>query len=102
MYISHNTGEIISDTRAFQERAAFRTLTWKGTSWVDPDFGSDVVPFLISTNLRRADLTQAQNLIEQELAKDTSLYQVGEVRLEADITNGVIQVLLDGNPLAVI
>ena len=95
MYISHNTGEIIPDELAFRERAAFRTLTWKGTSWVAPDFGSDVVPFLFQSNLRRSDLQQARTLIEQELAKDSDLYQVTEVALAADQTNGTIQVFLD-------
>ena len=101
-YISHYNGEVISDSQAFQERAAFRTLTWKGTSWVEPDFGSDVVPFLITTNLQRDDLLQARNLIQAELAKDDTLYRVEQIRLEANLSNGTIQVFLDEVPLPVI
>ena len=101
-YISHYTGEVITDSQAFQERAAFRTLTWKGSSWIDPDFGSDVVPFLIESNLQRDDLLQAKSLIEAELAKDDTLYRVADVRLEANLENGAIRVFLGEVPLPVI
>lgn len=85
-YISHETGAFITDESDFRERAAFRTLTWKRTSWIAPNFGSDAVPFLLSGLLLADRLREGLALVNAELAKDAELYTADPAQLFATAT----------------
>ena len=100
-YLSHYTGEIIPDQQAFEERAAFRTLTWKGTAWNNPSFGSDVVPFLIQSNLSRQSLIEARSLIQTELGEDDDLYRVTGLALRTEESSVFLDVSVLDNTLVV-
>ena len=95
-YISHYTGDFISDQEAFEERAAFRALTWKGTAWGSPAFGADVVPFLLESNLTRDVLQEARGLVEGELGNDNNLYQVQSILLQTQDASAFMDVDIEG------
>ncbi len=68
MVMSATTGGRATPEEILSQGATLRVTGWKRDYIADPEYGSDVVPYLLAALLNRPALATARSLIEEELA----------------------------------